>query len=76
MVILCPCKDERGKIKQYKYVNIKARESDGSDSKLLEEVNAFWHKHSVAAIEGLERNQKRKHMLTEMTEEQLKRVMN
>ena len=70
-----PCKNEQGKIKQYRWVNIKARESDGSDSKLLEEVNAFWHKHAVAAIKGLERKQKRMRMLAEMTEEQHKRDM-
>lgn len=66
-------KNEQGKIKKYKYVNIKARESDGSDSKLLEEVNAFWHKHVIGAIEGLERKQKRLHMIVQMTEEQHER---
>jgi hypothetical protein len=70
-----PCKDERGKIKAYKYVNIKARESDGSDSRFLEEVNAFWHKHALGSIAGLERVHKRLQMLSQMTEEQHERSM-
>jgi hypothetical protein len=70
-----PCKDDRGKIKQYRYVNIKARESDGSDSKLLEEVNEFWHKHALGSIAGLEQQHKRLQYLAQMTEEQHKRSM-
>ena len=65
-----PCRDERGKIKEYRYVNIKARNPDGSDSKLLEEVNEFWSKRIHAQIEASERKIKKLEMLAKMTEEQ------
>lgn len=65
-----PCKDERGKIKEYRYVNIKARNPDGSDNQFLTGVNAFWLKRAESRIKGIERIRNRLKMISQMTEEE------
>ena len=47
-----PYKDEKGKIKDYVYVNIKASTQEGEE--LLSEVNEFWLKHIQATYDGLQ----------------------
>jgi hypothetical protein len=54
---LVPCKDERGKIKEYRYVNIRVGEYGSYGYNLLTEVNAFWHKHAQGSLRGLEKAQ-------------------
>jgi hypothetical protein len=50
-----PCKDDRGKIKEYRIVNIKPGEVGSYGYNLLTEVNDFWLKHKDGTIRGLER---------------------
>jgi hypothetical protein len=71
---LVPCKNESGKIKEYRYVNVKPGEVGSYGYNLLSEVNAFWHKHAVGSLKGLERKQERLQHIAEMSEEEIERL--
>lgn len=68
---LVPCKNEKGKIKEYRYVNIKTKNSYGEE--LLTEVNAFWSKHSKGTQKGFEDAMKRIEFLSQIPAEEIKR---
>jgi hypothetical protein len=54
-----PCKDQRGKIKEYRYVNIEPGEFESYGYNLLTEVTDFWQKHAKSTLRGLERSRRR-----------------
>jgi hypothetical protein len=70
---LYPYRDERGKIKQDRYVNIKPNDSYGEQ--LLEEVNAFWLKHAQGSLSGLEHSKTRLERIAEIPEEAIQKSL-
>ncbi len=62
-----PHKDERRKIKEYVYVNIKPGEPGSYGFQLLEEVNALWTKHAKETIKGMERTHRRLEQLAHVS---------
>jgi hypothetical protein len=70
-----PCKDQRGKIKEYKYVNIKPGKVGSYGYNLLTEANDFWNKHKEGTLRGLERTRRRIRQILYISEQEHEEVI-
>lgn len=72
-----PLKDERGKIKQYVWVNlVDSSYKNPHDSEIIEEALNLWQRHSQACINGVERVRKKIDLIMNTSVETLESMRN